>query len=31
MIERVDGVTNLNADHLAPPALPIRSGSRNFR
>jgi len=31
MIERADGVINLNADHLAPLAVPIRPGSRDFR
>jgi error-prone DNA polymerase len=31
LVERADGVVNLNADHLAPLAVPIRSGSRDFR
>ncbi|HEX6869548.1 MAG TPA: error-prone DNA polymerase, partial [Micromonosporaceae bacterium] len=30
-LERVDGVMNLIADHLAPLALPVRSISRDFR
>jgi error-prone DNA polymerase len=31
MVERADGVINLNADHLAPLAVPMRTGSRDFR
>jgi error-prone DNA polymerase len=30
-LERVDGVVNVNADHLAALALPVRSASRDFR
>jgi error-prone DNA polymerase len=30
-LERVDGVVNLNADHLAVLTLPVRSPSRDFR
>ena len=30
-LERVEGVVNLSADHLAPLALPVRSPSRDFR
>jgi error-prone DNA polymerase len=31
MIERADGVMNLNADRLSPLTVPIRSASRDFR
>jgi error-prone DNA polymerase len=31
MVERADGVINLNADHLAPLTVPIRPRSRDFR
>jgi len=31
MVERADRVINLNADHLAPLAVPIRPNSRDFR
>jgi error-prone DNA polymerase len=30
-IERYDGVVNLNAEHLAPLRLPVRTSSRDFR
>jgi len=30
-LERVEGVVNLSADHLAPLVLPVRSPSRDFR
>ena len=30
-LERVDGVVNLAADHLAVLTLPVRSRSRDFR
>jgi error-prone DNA polymerase len=31
ILERVEGVVNLRADHLAPLTLPVRPGSRDFR
>jgi error-prone DNA polymerase len=31
MIEKYDGVVNLNADHLAPLRMPVKSSSRDFR
>jgi error-prone DNA polymerase len=31
MLERVDGVVNLNADRLSPLTVPIRSASGDFR
>jgi error-prone DNA polymerase len=31
MLEKAEGVINLRADHLAPLALPVRPGSRDFR
>jgi error-prone DNA polymerase len=31
MIEKYDGVVNLNADHLSPLRLPVRASSRDFR
>ena len=31
MVERADGVINLNADRLSPLTVPIRSASRDFR
>jgi error-prone DNA polymerase len=31
MLERADGVINLNADRLTPLNAPIRSASRDFR
>jgi error-prone DNA polymerase len=31
MLEKVEGVLNLRADHLATLALPVRSPSRDFR
>ncbi|GAA2638762.1 error-prone DNA polymerase [Dactylosporangium fulvum] len=31
ILEKVEGVLNLRADHLAPLSLPIRSTSRDFR
>jgi error-prone DNA polymerase len=31
MLERADGVVNLNADRLSPLTVPIRSASRDFR
>jgi error-prone DNA polymerase len=31
MLERADGVVNLNADRLTPLSVPIRSASRDFR
>jgi error-prone DNA polymerase len=30
-IERYDGVVNLNAEHLAPLRMPVRTSSRDFR
>jgi len=30
-VERYDGVVNLNAEHLAPLRLPVRTSSRDFR
>jgi hypothetical protein len=31
MLERADTVINLNADHLTPLTVPIRSVPRDFR
>ena len=31
LIEKYDGVVNLNADHLSPLRLPVRTSSRDFR
>jgi hypothetical protein len=31
MVERADGVINLNADQLTRLAVPVRSASRDFR
>jgi error-prone DNA polymerase len=31
ILERVEGVVNLRADHLAPLKLPVRPASRDFR
>jgi error-prone DNA polymerase len=31
MLELVDGVVNLVADHLSPLTMPVRSSSRDFR
>jgi hypothetical protein len=31
ILERVETVVNLRADHLAPLTLPVRPGSRDFR
>jgi error-prone DNA polymerase len=31
VLEKADGVTNLNADRLTPLTVPIRSASRDFR
>src|SRR5204862_7817829 len=31
MLERADGVVNLNADRLTPLTVPVRSASRDFR
>jgi error-prone DNA polymerase len=31
MLERADGVVNLNADRLTPLSVPVRSASRDFR
>ncbi len=31
VIEKYDGVVNLNADHLAPLKMPVKSSSRDFR
>jgi error-prone DNA polymerase len=31
VLENVEGVLNLRADHVAPLAMPTRSSSRDFR
>ena len=31
VLERADGVINLNADRLTPLTVPVRSASRDFR